>query len=390
MVTSQAESQTKSCYVRILFLLAPVVTGLILATFVLQVCFGSKKTDFEDLALGNATSSLFCKYKGHPIHCSGVEDANSCIEGWHVRGEQKVALWLGNSQVHAVNQLKSGQENAPPILFRHLHKNGIDLLTFSEPNASLQEHYVLFEHLKHRLPVQLLIISLVFDDLRETGLRSGVALALDDAGTVAALETTEIGRKILDQNKDLSSIEDDDLAGIRNTIQEHSESVLNEWLSEHSELWALRPEARGNLFNWLYRLRNTVFGITAQSKRKMIRSRYDANISAFVAILDRAAQSDISVLAYIVPIRDDVEVPYVQEEYEIFKQEAEQLVRGRGAVLCNLESLVPAYLWGTKGSTRIGGRDLEIDFMHFQAPGHELLAETLAQLIDSKIHMEHH
>ena len=37
------------------------------------------------------------------------------------------------------------------------------IITFSQPNANLQEHYVLFEYLRHRLPVRTLILPLVFD-----------------------------------------------------------------------------------------------------------------------------------------------------------------------------------------------------------------------------------
>ncbi len=367
----------------------PVLLGVIIASFVLEFSYGGKNTKFEEMALGEGTSSLFCEYDGYPIHCQGVEDSGPCIQGWNIRGKNPVVLWLGNSQVHAVNQLKQGQENAPPILFRRLYKKDIDLLTFSQPNVSLQEHYVLFEYLRIRLPVKTLILPLVFDDLRETGIRSDIALALEDARVVSSLATTEIGRQILQQatqNKEDSSVDSsgDDLKGIRNTIQEHSESALNKWLSDHSTLWKIRPEARGNLLGNLYLLRNSIFGITAQSKRKMIKLRYHANIRALTAILDSAAQSGIGVLVYIVPIRDDIEIPYVKKEYEIFKQKAENLAKEKNAVFCNLESLVPATLWGAKESTSFGKHELEADFMHFQAPGHMLLAKNLAQILETR------
>ena len=372
-----------------LILAVPMIFGIMLALFLLRFRYGEKRTNFEELALGDGTSSLFCEYQGFPIHVKGIGDLRPCIQGWHIRGKNPVVLWLGNSQVHAVNQLKLNQKNAPPILFRRLYKQGFDLVTASQPNASLQEHYVLFEYLKSRLSVKILILPLVFDDLRETGLRVDIALALKDPKVVASLEAREIGRKILKQvakNKDFFSDESgsEDLKGVRNTIQEHSELAINKWLSEHSTLWNLRPEVRGDLFAKLYILRNTILGITAQSKRRVIAPRYDANISALTAILERADESGIKVLVYIVPIRNDIALPYVQEEYKAFKQKAEVLINKEGGVFLNLEELVPISFWGEKESTSMGGNNLELDFMHFQSEGHRLLAETLGESIDAK------
>ncbi|WP_069470272.1 hypothetical protein [Candidatus Marithrix sp. Canyon 246] len=198
------------------------------------------------------------------------------------------------------NLSKSGQENAPPILFRLLQKIDIDLITFSQPNASLQEHYVLFEYLKKRLPVQFLILPVVFDDLRENTLRLEIAQALADADTNTALAQTDIGRIILAEHGDLTDV-NKDMAALKNTIQEHSETTLNNWLDKHSSLWALRSEIRGTLLTYLHVLRNTVFGIKATSKRRVIQGRYLANMAALSAIIESAKASNINILLYIVP-----------------------------------------------------------------------------------------
>jgi len=206
-----------------LSVILPLLLGIIIASFALEFSYGGKNTKFEEIALGEGAGSIMFEYDGYPIHCDGIRDFAPCLEGWHIRGKNPVVLWLGNSQLHAVNQLKQGQENASPILFRRLYKQGIDLLTFSQPNVSLQEHYVLFEYLRLRLPVKTLVLPLVFDDLRETGMRSDIALALDDAKVVNSLKTTEIGRQILQQaaqNKKEFSTDSggDDLKGIRKAI----------------------------------------------------------------------------------------------------------------------------------------------------------------------------
>ena len=366
----------------------PVIIGVMIVISGLLFSFSGEKTNFDEIALGKETQSLFSSYKDFLIHCNHLEDAYMCLEGVQQRNLSKSALWLGNSQVHAVNKLQAGQENAPPILFRFLQKTGIDLITFSQPNANLQEHYVLFEYLKKRLlNLQLLILPVVFDDLREDGIRLEIAQAFIDVNIKTTLEQTEIGHKILVTHSENVNI-GEDMPALKDTFQERSEKILNNWLNNHSSLWASRPEIRGNLLLSLYLLRNTVFGIKATSKRRMIRSRYSNNMAALLAIIDSAKVSNIEILLYIVPIRNDVEIPYVLKEYNTFKEEIKQLSIDENIAFINLETLVASKFWGLKASTIVGGTP-ELDFMHFQALGHELLADALFKAIRKYIFSKH-
>ncbi len=56
-----------------------------------------------------------------------------------------VTLWLGNSQIHAINRFSPGEETASPELHRLFFRLNHYFLTFSQANANLQEHY-LFLH----------------------------------------------------------------------------------------------------------------------------------------------------------------------------------------------------------------------------------------------------
>ena len=127
----------------------------------------------------------------------GGGDAESCLAGQRSRGATQAALWLGNSQIHEVNQWKPGETTASPLLFDSLRQHGLDLLTFSFGNASLQEHYVMFEHLRQRMPLKVLILPVVFDDMREEGLRHDVAEFTKDPATAKALSETVIGRRLV-------------------------------------------------------------------------------------------------------------------------------------------------------------------------------------------------
>ncbi len=361
-----------------LLAILPIITGMVLFFVATNIWFTKRETKFDEIALGAETQSHFASVDSVPIHCHDVEDASLCIEGWEERGKHPSVLWLGNSQVHAINQMKESDTTGASLLFHILQSSELDLLTFSQPNANFQEHYVLFEYLTKRLKLGTLILPAVFDDTRETGLRDGVEIALQGSEVITALTASSVGRILLEetQAKDGGG----DLAGLHETMQEKVESRLTDWLGQHSPIWVARVELRGQLMNLLYRLRNLALGINPQSKRRVIKGRYNKNLDALTALLDSAGQQNIQTLVYIAPLRDDVEVPYVAEEYELFKSEIQRRVEESGAIYINLEHLVPGALWGTKDTTTIGG-GTELDFMHFKGGGHKLLSDKLYYLL---------
>jgi hypothetical protein len=356
--------------------LAPYGVALIVLIITYALGFQGKQSNFEELALGKNTHSFYAKHGGFPIHCSDLRDAQQCLDGFRERGGQQAVLWLGNSQLHAINQYRVGDKSGAAILFPLLKQGGLDLLTFSQPNANLQEHYVLFTHLQTRLPLRLLILPLVFDDTREDGTRADVATALRDVSTSVALEKTDIGRRILAKNLANAAENSEETAGLAHTVQDHVERAINSWLSSSIPAWSDRPEMRGSIFVGLYKLRNYFFGIKATTKRRFIKSRYAENLLALQSILSRASDKNINVLMYVVPLRNDVQPPYDQFEYDRFKKDVKELAEAEHALLLNLENLVPAEYWGRKDSTTLID-DAELDFMHFQSLGHKLLADEL-------------
>lgn len=364
-------------------ILTSLVAGLVLGISVFAVGYVGKRTNFGDArAMGTQTSSIFAKVGGFPIHCECGSGAEDCLAGIRSRRAHHSVMWLGNSQLHAVNQLRPGEENAPAILFRKLGLRGYDLVTFSQGNANFQEHYVLFEHFRQKMPIKALILPLVFDDLREDGLRDEIVQSLGDESTRQRLAQTTIGARLLERYRMNEPSETTGAAPYRpQTPQEYVESTLERKLLDSSRLWAARAEVRGDIFLGLYKLRNTVFGIKPTTKRKMIRGRYADNLAALESMLKVAADHEISVLAYIAPVGvDNGERPYDETEYRSFKVEAEVLAARYGATFANFEDLVPVEQWGRKDSTTVGG-SVELDFMHFTADGHMRLAANIDSLL---------
>ena len=356
----------------------PLIIGVVLGIFLLYCSSLKMKSDvnFDELAFVDGTTSYFAKVNQLQIHCNTFPRIYQCINDYkNLGGNEEVILWLGNSQLHAINQMRTGDETASAILYRDLKTEYKHLLTFSQPNASLQEHYVLYEYLSQKLPISYLLLPVVFDDLRETGIRSGLKDAFKIGEVSTNLSRTEIGRTLIAIQGD-KDVVGSDMDALDATVQEKVESYLNSQLESIWGIWAERSSFRGNLMNYLYLLRNWIFGITPSSVRKMIPGRYRLNMQSLKAIMHSANQKDIKVLIYIVPIRDDVTIPYDLHQYNKFKSEVELAAKKESARFINFEGLVPTKFWGSKPSTNLVDVE-ELDFMHFQAKGHEVLAERL-------------
>ena len=112
----------------------------------------------------------------------------------------------------------------------------------------------------------------------------------------------------------------------------------------------------------------------------MIPARYEWNMKALSLIMELSELYDIQLTVYIPPLRKDVEIPYDLHEYLAFKQEVLALAEAHKVSFADLDSIVPGELWGFKASTN-SKDEPEIDYMHFQGKGHELLANSLQHLL---------
>jgi hypothetical protein len=364
-----------------LFNLMSWVIGAIAGLIIIVVVFSNRNTNFNDVTLAKGTITFRASVNGYQIHCEDERDASLCIDGVSFRGKHNSVLWLGNSQLHAINQFKKGDLNAVPLLHDMLFGHGMDLIAFSQPNANLQEHSVVFTSLLSSLPIKTLIMPIVFDDTREDGIRQELISTLHKMDVTSVISNYAVGTQMLRINKPQTG--DADTGAIRQTMQEIIEQKLTKWFESHSSFWLSRPEVRGSLFLALYELRNAVFQIKPETARPLIPSRYRVNMDALRMVLDIARKSNVRVILYIAPIRNDVGIPYLPDQYQSFKVDVIKLANEYNVKLLNLESLVPAEYWGTKDGTSLDS-NVEIDFMHFQAAGHRLLAQKIGAEILSR------
>ena len=229
-------------------------------------------------------------------------------------------------------------------------------------------------------PLTDVAVPAFMDDLREDGLR-GDFLKMPVTSGFQLLSEQPLEQSLNKQLNLLTNPPSEAGSESEPTPQDVSEEALNAWLSDHTAVWRNRSNARGDLFLSLYGLRNKAFGITASTQRKMIPARYDRNLEALRLLCERAAAAGQKVLLYIPPIRTDVAPPYDPGEYAQFKEDIASISTAFDHVeFANLEDIVPGPLWGYKASTD-GDGEPELDFMHFQFAGHEILANALTPLL---------
>ncbi|MGB8398414.1 SGNH/GDSL hydrolase family protein [Bradyrhizobium sp.] len=287
------------------------------------------------------------------------------------RCESLNILWLGNSQLHYIENFEKGQHAAPYILRSSLACPDTTVpLGVSLPHANLQEHYALAHLVQRRLPIKVLIVQLSFDDLREDGLRDDFGWLLD-SDDLAALRKNPVGAAVLAkaelrwQGRDVGE-ENVALAGF---LQKRLEEAVNLTLGEIWPLWADRKWLRSRLYIDLYGIRNAALGIRSTTTRRLIPQRYATNMAALRALLREAALGEIRSILYVAPFRHDLPSPYDPAEYQSWKQEIKALAETHGCTLLDLGALVPDGQWGPRSENA--------DFNHFKAGGHELLAKAL-------------
>lgn len=346
----------------------------------LLVIYNRKTIDADNAALGVDNHAAFEVWHGHRITAPRPPQIASLIEETRLGlrpDHPPFVLWLGNSQLHTINQYRLGEHLAPYWLGEAARcADCIEPLGVSLPNANFQEYLVLAHYAMSRLPISVIVVKLVFDKLREDGLRDELEPLLTD-DVRSALSVSDIGAEMLDIF-DKAHVKaatgdaqkgGDKQQGLDGFLQKPIEERLDTWLSV-VPLWADRANLRGHVMLDLYDLRNFVFGIKPNSTRKMIPGRYDRNMKAFDQLVKLADSARVPLIVYVAPIRNDVPIPYESAAYERWKSDVARMAAAKGFVFMNLERLVPNDQWGSY-------RADEIDFMHFKGQGHKLLADAL-------------
>jgi hypothetical protein len=359
---------------------------LLLATLLalpLSYWIASTAPDLENLALGETTLPVYGDYGGDKVFCASLEELPLCLEPASKRRLGKTVMWLGNSQLHAINQAKPGDKTAPVLVAETLRPKAIEVQALSFPSGSLSEFYLSYLHVREKLKVDVLVVPLFLDDTREGSIRAMLAPIAGEAGAHNHLSQTVAGQSILaavasEQVKVEAPLNEPE------HLRDSSENALTGFLQRCCGFQTMREEARGQIAIQAFLFRNWIFGITAQTVRPIIARAYEFNMGSLNQLLADAKSQNTKVILYIAPIRQDVSPPYDPAEYKQFKMETGVMAEKHGAVWVDLDNIVDAQFWGTKAATVTGG-GAELDFMHYQEPGHVALAEKILPLVEGAL-----
>lgn len=350
----------------------PLALGLLLALAALEVVRTRLVVRLEEAALGQDTKFAFGGEGEMRTLCMDGKDSHHCLASFEKAGRPPSVLWLGNSQLPAINRLKPGDRTTPVLLHEMLKPRGHHLVTYAQPNANLLEHGLALAALTPLYKPRLLILPVFLDDIRELGVRRDIAQLLETPQSRAEAERSpiwpHIAPNLIRDSEGHGSAEGE-------TLQRSFEAALNAQLGAWWPLWQSRERLRGVLAYMVHQGRNKLFGINAQSKRKVDDNVYRQKIAALETMLAYAREQQMKVLLYVPPYRLDIPGPYVEADYARLKADLAGLAAKHGAHFANLENVVPGPEWGNVVDVVYGFEDY--DFMHFTGEGHKRHAEAL-------------
>ena len=351
----------------------PLVLGAVIALAALQLARATVLVNLEAAALGTETEFVTNDVGGGHVQCMDARDTHDCLAAYQKAGRPPAVLWLGNSQLPAINRFKPGDRTAPTLLHEALRPRGFYQVTYAMPNANLFEHAVLFAATASQYDVRALVLPVFLDDIREQGIRSTVADLLEDHRVRASAEATRMWPLIAGNLRAGNAAEAQPEAPA--SLQRRVERAANDRLDAWWPLWQKRANLRGVLGVVLHNTRNKLLGINAQTKRRVDPGVYREKMAVLDALLAEAGARNIKVLLYVPPFRQDIAYPYFDDDYAKLKTDLQDLAKTHAARYANLEAIVPGPEWGTVVDAITGFEDY--DFMHFTADGHKRHAAAL-------------
>jgi hypothetical protein len=362
--------------------------SIVLGLCAVWIAFSGEHQDFEATGLGINTTvqDAPLRYRGRKTVCFDVADLEQCLSGLPSSPARKRVLWLGWSQLYAINDMHPGDRTAPSLLAERLDASGIDLIAVAMPNINPREELLVYEYVKRRTPLSGLIVPAWLQGMKQEGIRPGWQPALSDPDVRASLRKLASGASILaavpveaKSAQEIGNVKPDEHEP---TTQALTENWLIANLSAHFPLWRIRGEAQGELRLALLeskaqvlRLRNLVLGTRADTWINVVPPvRYAINMRAVTDLIGAARQDRLPVLVYVPPRPEDRLFPFDHTVYSTFKADCERLALAAGASFANIENSVADSDWGKINN---GAGEIVTDYSHFNAEGHKKMANSL-------------
>src|ERR1019366_8725393 len=81
----------------------PLILGLMLAIAMLEGARSRISVKLDEAAFGRDTQNVLVEVNGVHVSCMYASDSNACVSAYNSSGRPPAVLWLGNSQLAAIN-----------------------------------------------------------------------------------------------------------------------------------------------------------------------------------------------------------------------------------------------------------------------------------------------
>lgn len=368
----------------------PVVIGLALGVVAFSA-LAATHADFdpESFGLGNNTTQHAQQLPGGPFGgrsewpTSAAENARA-----HKERGALVALWLGASQLHAINEFHEGDVLAVDQANRLAERDRLPVAFYlrSMGNSNFHDHLGMYLRFRQEGVIpDYLIVALTYDDLREGGMRPAVVRAIPDLDVdIAGLspEAREAFAVLEKEVEILAHAKADADAPVERTATEGTpQALLEDRLVGGLERAWPAYAARTALTSWAeLRLRYSLRrGINAVKRTLRIssgappvpRATEVRNKKALDALVELAQRDGAQVILYRQPHVQGIE-PFYHDRaaYDAFFAWVTERYAPRGVHVFDFEKVVPAHLYGMSNWGLV-------DVFHFSAEGHRLLADAV-------------
>ena len=351
-----------------------IAISIIFSLLLFDFLFGQRDQKVKEFVIDKETEFVKEQIGRKEIICDVKISLSDCLN----ENFKNNILLLGNSQLNGINQKKNNDKLTSYYLINKFKQTNTNIITFALPNASITEFLILYEYLNSKIKIDKLIISLVFDDLREGSIRPDISTLFDDLDFKNKFKKSEHRKKIIKKatkhNDVIKKHKSED------SIQEIVEKKINYFLNDCCNYESKKKIATNRIYHNLYLLRNYIFKINPSSERKIIPSFYQDNIESLKEIIKFSKKNSINLYFYIAPIRNDIKLPYNINEYNNFLDYSKKVSDANNVNFKSFEKIIPNNLWGTKPGTSVD-RKVEVDFMHFQGPAHKILSTNIYNLL---------
>ena len=361
-----------------------LVVGLILGAVLFTVA-SEARSDFvaSDVGLGLETMSVVEDYEDRPLtgRLVRVEETSAQVRTLRDSG-RPVALWLGASQLHAINQIKANEHLAAWHASEAARQRGTPLayVQTSAPNANHHELLGLYLAYRQRdaLP-QALVLGFTYDDLAEPGVRAESIELLRPLGPDLSERLGEIGEALLPKAPPQpDGLREADAP--RRSPQEQLEDHLVTWIERAWPAYGRRSVLQAAAITaWKVPLTRLIFKFFKRPKRRVPAHLKTWNGAALDALIKLVRDDGVELFVYKAPIRPDPHFfLHDRGSYDAYHVELQARVEALGGHWLDIEGLVPMDLWG------VGIVGLP-DVFHFREIGHQLLGAAIDAWLAEKL-----